>query len=191
MGHAELAQPGHVLFGDDPTHEQAHVAYSSLAQCVLYPRHQRHVSPTQKAQAQPAGILVGHRPRDGFGRLPEAGVDHVKARIAQAPGDNLDAPIVAVKAHFGKDDSRLGAILAIGGLENVLRDLGLVAAENFFQGVHDLADAGAGMGGLEQWGDQVLLCSGGAAHRGEAAVDLARIGPGPAVASAASWSFST
>ena len=39
------------------------------------------------------------------GRLEQPGVDHLEPGVAQGPGDHLDAPVVAVEAGLGDDDS--------------------------------------------------------------------------------------
>ena len=67
-------------------------------------RHQRHVGAAQQADAQPIGVLVGHGADDGLGRLPQPGIDHVKAGVAQGPRDDFHAAIVAIQAHFGQHD---------------------------------------------------------------------------------------
>ena len=76
------------------------------AQHLQDARHQRHVRAAQQADAQPVGVLVGHGAHDRFGRLPQPGVDDVKARVAQGPRHDLDAAIVAVEADLGEHDSQ-------------------------------------------------------------------------------------
>ncbi len=51
----------------------------------------------QQADPQPVGVLIEGGLDDRFNRLPEAGVDHVKARVAQAAGHDLHAPVVSVE----------------------------------------------------------------------------------------------
>ena len=51
------------------------------------------------------GVLLDHRGDDLLGRLVEAGVDHLHARVAQRPGDDLGAAVVAIEAGLGDDDT--------------------------------------------------------------------------------------
>ena len=62
--------------------------------------------PAQQADSEPVGILVEGRLHDGFHRLPQAGIDHVEARIAESPRHDLDSPIVAVETDLRQDDAR-------------------------------------------------------------------------------------
>ena len=75
-----------------------------LAQQLQDARHQRHVGAAEEAEAEPVGVLVGDGADDRLGRLPQAGVDDVHAGVAQGPGHDLDAAVVAVEADLGEDD---------------------------------------------------------------------------------------
>ena len=55
-------------------------------------------SPTASASSCSDGL--GHLLR----RLEQAGVDDLEAGVAQRPGDDLGAPVVAVEAGLGHDD---------------------------------------------------------------------------------------
>ena len=56
-------------------------------------------SPTASASSCSAGL------GDLLGRLVQAGVDDLEAGVAQGPGDDLGAPVVAVETGLGDDDS--------------------------------------------------------------------------------------
>ena len=64
-------------------------------------------------------------------------------------------------------------------LERSSRALRLVPAENVRQGVHDLTDAGTGMGGLEQWAHQVLARGGRATKLAQTSLHFAGVAPAP------------
>ena len=68
-------------------------------------RHQRHVGAAEDAEAEPVGVLVGDGADHGLGRLPQAGVDDVHAGVAQGPGHDLDAAIMAVEPDLGQHDA--------------------------------------------------------------------------------------
>ena len=49
-----------------------------------------------------------------LGRLAQAGVDHLHARVAQRARDDLSAAVVAIEARLGDDDSELSHIQGLG-----------------------------------------------------------------------------
>ncbi len=75
-------------------------------QFVHQRRDERHVGAAQQADAQPVGVFVQGRLHDCFDRLPEAGIDHVKARIAQATSDDLHAAVVSVETDLRQHHPR-------------------------------------------------------------------------------------
>jgi hypothetical protein len=81
---------------------------SILAEQFHQRRDKRHVGPAQEADSQPIGIFVEHRLDDRLNRLPESGVDHVKARVAQPARHDLNASIVSVQTDLRQDDARCG-----------------------------------------------------------------------------------
>ena len=60
----------------------------------------------QQADSQPVGVFIEDRLHDGFDRLPEAGINHVKAGVAQAACHDFDAPIVSVETDLRQHDPR-------------------------------------------------------------------------------------
>ncbi len=104
-GDAHLEQLRDVGFGNDAADQDADVVEAGLAQQLEDARHQRHVGAGEEAQAEPVGVLVGDGADDGFGRLPQAGVDDVHAGVAQGAGHDLDAAVVAVEPDLGEDDA--------------------------------------------------------------------------------------
>ena len=61
-------------------------------------RHERHVRARQDRQPDHVDVLLEGGRGDHLGRLAEAGVDDLEALVAQAAGEHLGAPVVAVEA---------------------------------------------------------------------------------------------
>ena len=55
--------------------------------------------------ADDVDVLVARDGGDGLGRLPQARVDHLHARVTQRAGDDLDAAVVTVEPDLGDEDS--------------------------------------------------------------------------------------
>ena len=68
----------------------------------------------QHREAERVGVLLDDGRDDLLGRLVQARVDDLEARVAQRPGDHLRAPVVAVEARFADDD----AVGAVHGAEH-------------------------------------------------------------------------
>ena len=86
---AKLNQSPRILFGNDATDQHADMAQAGLLHHRQHMGHERHVSPAQQAQAQPTRVLVAHRAHDGFGRLPQPRIDHMKTLITQSRAPRL------------------------------------------------------------------------------------------------------
>ena len=69
---------------------------------VEHLRHERHVSAVENADAEPVDVFILCGLGDRFDFLPQPAVDHVEAGVAQAAGDDFDAPVVAIEADFGE-----------------------------------------------------------------------------------------
>ena len=180
--HAKLNQFRHILFRNDAADQHADIPQPGLPQQLEHARHQRHVRPAQQAQAQPVGVLIGHGAHHRFGRLPQPRVDHMKARIAQPRATTLMPRSWPSRPTLART-IRVGVVMSIddlslpGGSSRALR---FIPAEDVGQGVHDLADGGTGMGGLEQRPDQVLARGGRATNFGQTSPHFAGVAPAPA-----------
>ena len=87
-----------VVLGDDPAAEDDDVVGAALAQQLHHPGEQRHVRAGQHRQADASAsswIVVS---TICSGRLVQAGVDDLHARVAQGPRDDLGPAVVPVEA---------------------------------------------------------------------------------------------
>ena len=78
-----------------------------LAQQLDDARHERHVGAGEDRQPDGVGVLLDDGLDDLLGRLVQARVDHLHARVAQRAGDDLRAAVVAVEAGLGDDHADL------------------------------------------------------------------------------------
>ena len=62
-------------------------------------------APGQDRDPDRVGVLLEHRGDDLLRRLVQAGVDHLHARVAQRPRDDLCSPVVPIQARLGDDDT--------------------------------------------------------------------------------------
>lgn len=90
---------------EDAARQNADMLESAGPEGIDQLRDERHVSAIEDADAQPVDILILNGLHHRLDRLPQAAVDDVKASVAQAPGDDLDAAVVAIEADFHEEDS--------------------------------------------------------------------------------------
>ena len=76
----------------------------SFSSCITL-RTDVHVGAREDRQADGVRVLLQRRGDDLFGRLAEAGVDHLHAGIAQRARDDLGAAVVAVEPGLGDNDA--------------------------------------------------------------------------------------
>ena len=67
---------------------------------------QGHVGAGEHGQAHRVGVLLDRRLDDLLGGLVQPGVDDLHARVAQGPGDDLGATVMAVEPGLGHDDAQ-------------------------------------------------------------------------------------
>ena len=72
-------------------------------------RHEREVRTGEHREPEGVGVLLDDGRHDLLRRLVQPRVDDLEARVAQRPGDDLRAPVVAVEARFADDDA-VGAV---------------------------------------------------------------------------------
>src|SRR5271169_857908 len=73
----------HVLVGNDAAHQQQHVIHLVLPEQVHHARHDGVVRPRQNAEADDVHVFLQRGVDNHLGSLPQAGVDHFHAGIAQ------------------------------------------------------------------------------------------------------------
>ena len=102
---ADRVQLRHVDVRDDAADHDQHVVSPFSRSSSIDPRADVHVRAGQDGQADHIRVLLQRRGDDLLRRLAQAGVDHLHAGVAQRPGDDLGAAVVAVEARLGDDDS--------------------------------------------------------------------------------------
>jgi hypothetical protein len=105
--HADGLQLGDIHVGNDAANHDQHVVESLLFQQLHHARAGVHVRAGQDREPDHVGIFLKRGADDLFGSLAEAGVDHFHPGVAQRAGDDFGAPIVAVEAGLGDNDSDL------------------------------------------------------------------------------------
>src|SRR5262249_37433062 len=104
-GDPGLAQGGDVVVRHDPAAEDHDVVETPLGELVDHTGEQRHVRAREHGEPDRVGVLLQHRLGHLLWGLEQAGVDDLEAGAAQRPGNALDAPVMAVEARLGDDDS--------------------------------------------------------------------------------------
>ena len=104
--HAGVEHGLDVLQWNDPAHVDDHVGPAHLAALIDQHGDEHQVRVAHHGTGDAVGILVpgadGQAPR----RLPEPGIDHVDAAVAQGPGDELHAAVMAVQPHLSQEHTR-------------------------------------------------------------------------------------
>ena len=80
---------------------------SRSLQQLEHPREQGHVRAGQHRKPDRVDVLLDGGRRRSLRGLVQAGVDDLHAGVAQRPGDDLCAAVVAVEAGLGDDDADL------------------------------------------------------------------------------------
>ena len=75
-----------VGLGDDPSHDEQHVAPTAGLQALDDPRDEGEVGTRQQGEPEGVGVLLDDRLDDLLGRLVEAGVDDLESRVPQGHG---------------------------------------------------------------------------------------------------------
>ena len=88
-----------------PAAEHDHVGDRPLAQQLDHAREEGQVRARQHRQPDGVGVLLEGRLGDLLRGLVQTRVDHLEPGVAQCPGDDLGATIVAVEAGLGDDDA--------------------------------------------------------------------------------------
>jgi hypothetical protein len=104
--HAERRQLSNVFLGNDAAYQHPYVVQAGRSQHLNNPWHQRHMSSAQQRQPKKIGVFIGNRADYRFRRLPEAGVNHMESRIAQAARDHFESAVVPVKTDLGQQDAQ-------------------------------------------------------------------------------------
>ena len=76
-------------------------------QLLHHLREQRHVGAGVAREPDGVGVLLDRGLGDLLGRLVQAGVDHLEARVAQSARDDLGSPVVPVEPGFRHHDAML------------------------------------------------------------------------------------
>ena len=103
LGDALFLQDRDVGLGDDPAHDDQHVAAAGVGQQLDHLGHQREVGPGEEGEPDGVGVLLHHGLDHLLGGLVQAGVDDLEPAVAQRPGDDLGPPVVTVEARLGHD----------------------------------------------------------------------------------------
>ena len=94
-----------VFLGNDAAHVHNHVGPAHLAALVQQARHEHEVRIAHHRAGDDVGVLVPGRDRQGSRGLPQPRIDDVDPAVAESPRDELDAPVVAIKAHFAQQNT--------------------------------------------------------------------------------------
>src|SRR5262249_47537531 len=102
---AHRLQGGDVLGRNDPAAKDGDVAGALLAEQVEDPLEQVVVRAGQDREPDGVGVFLDRRGDDLLGRLVQTRVDHLEARVAQCPRNDLRAAVVPVEPRLGDDDA--------------------------------------------------------------------------------------
>ena len=100
---AHFTQLRDVDVRNDPADDHQHVVHSFFPEQFHQSRADVHVGPRENRQADRIGIFLQRRRQHLLGGLAQPGVDDLHAGVAQRPGDDLGAAVVAVEARLGDD----------------------------------------------------------------------------------------
>src|SRR6266403_661440 len=104
-GDAGPGERRHVLVGDDAAAEDQLVAAAPLAQLLDHGGKESQVRAGEDREPDRVHVLLDGRLGHHLGRLVEARVDHLEARVAQRPGDDLGAAVMPVEAGLRHQDA--------------------------------------------------------------------------------------
>ena len=76
----------------------------------------------ERGEADDVDVFLDGGGDDHLGRLPQAGIDHFHAGVAQGAGDDLGAAVVPVEAGFGNQYANF--LCAIGFFRNLAQGRG-------------------------------------------------------------------
>ena len=106
-GDAGCFEPGDVGYRHDSTDDHRDVDATSSG-LLDHQRCQRHVCARQHRQADGIDVFIDRCSRNGGRSLEQTGVDDLVPRVAQDPGDHLDAAIVTIEADLGDENALPG-----------------------------------------------------------------------------------
>ena len=101
LGDAHLFEAGGVGVGNRAAENHGDVLHPFLAQQLHEPRAERVVRAAQDGQTDDVHVLLLGCGGDHLRRLPQAGVNHFHAGVAQRPGNDLRAAVLAGQARLG------------------------------------------------------------------------------------------
>src|SRR6266404_4589481 len=104
-GDAGPGEHRHVLVGDDAAAEDQLVAAAPLAELLDHGGKECQVRTGEDREPDRIHVLLDGRFGHHLGRLVEARVDHLEARVAQRPGDDLGAAVMPVEAGLRHQDA--------------------------------------------------------------------------------------
>jgi hypothetical protein len=105
LGHPQALQLGHIVVWHDPAAEHQDVVEVPGGQFIEHAWEEGEMGAGEHREAHGIGVLLANGLGHLLGCLEQAGVDHLEARIAQGPSDDLDPAVVAVEAWLRHDDS--------------------------------------------------------------------------------------
>ena len=96
----------HVLLLDDAADVDDEIRPADLGALLEEARHEHEVGVAHHRARDHIDVLVAGGDREAAGRLPEAGVDDVGTAVAEEPGDELDAAVMAVEPGLAQEHPR-------------------------------------------------------------------------------------
>ena len=106
---------GNISFGNDAADEHSHVVHAFGLQQVHQLRADGVVRAGKNGQADDVHIFLNGGGSNHFRSLPQAGVDHFHAGVAQGARDDLGAAVVAVETGLGDQNANfLGSGIGSG-----------------------------------------------------------------------------
>src|SRR6267142_4551499 len=101
LSDACFLEGGNVGFGDDAADENGDVVHAFVTEQIHELRADGVVGAGEDREADDVDVFLDGGGGDHFRGLAKAGVDDFHAGVAEGPGDDLGAAIVAVQARLG------------------------------------------------------------------------------------------
>jgi len=97
LGDAAFLECGDVRFGNDAAENHGNVVHAFLVEQAHKLRTKSVVRAGKDRESNDVDVFLHGRRRDHLRRLPQAGVDHLHAGIAQRAGNDLGAAVVPIQ----------------------------------------------------------------------------------------------
>src|SRR5690606_34804353 len=94
-----------VLFGDDAATEEQDIIDAALLELFDDTREEFEMRAGENAETDDIDVFLEGGFGDHFGRLADAGVDHLAATVAQGAGDDLGTAIMAIEARLRDENA--------------------------------------------------------------------------------------